>query len=254
MNKKIEGYLSVNNITIISTAVALCFSIDYLLRSIGLIGSKIDMSFGIDNIIVELYGFCFGPVIGILIGFLADTLNWIFGFYGSYNVILSFRKPIVGLVGGICGNLYYLNSMRKKTMLFGFFVGWMVIIGFLILLSFFLVSGSEIIRTFLHDQSSVFFIFLAFLLMFFLFSYFILQRRIERRLIMCILILTLFTALLVNFFIVPFGLWLYYGFNPFYIFLSRLVKLPVELFLHLSILPILIKRLQHFGYGEGKMR
>lgn len=115
-----------SKVTIITTLVALCVGTNYAL--VGVPNVKVM------DLIVFIGGFCFGPIVGALIG----IITWaVYGGINPYGFALQvwlatmFSQSIYGLVGGVLGKNFASTSFDGQRLELSIFFG---IIGFVLTL------------------------------------------------------------------------------------------------------------------------
>jgi uncharacterized membrane protein len=121
-------YMRAAKVALIITFIALSIATNYVLV---VLPNLVVMDF-----IVFLGGFCFGPVIGALIGILSWALYGIinpYGFVPSVWVATMLSESIYGIIGGLLGrSLYSINleeQRLKSSILFGSF-GLIITLGY----------------------------------------------------------------------------------------------------------------------------
>ena len=110
--RPIKTFRSILIVSILASLIALSFVLNTLSIKIPGIGMSISFSW-IPTIII---GWFFGPIIGMFMGALIDTLNWLI-FGGFWFWLYAIQEPCVGLFTGIISsiyNLYFYNKKRAK--------------------------------------------------------------------------------------------------------------------------------------------
>ncbi len=111
----IKIFKSVYLITFIASLIAMRFVLIYLQIPIAAFGVTISFAW----LPVYISGFFLGPIAGLLFGAAADTLGYALGGGGVWFWMYAIQEPIVGLLSGIMGSLYYVIKTHniKVTMI-----------------------------------------------------------------------------------------------------------------------------------------
>ncbi|BDU67829.1 MAG: hypothetical protein TYPL_4820 [Candidatus Tyloplasma litorale] len=97
-NKK---FLTIKKITILATFLAIFLVQAFLTK----ITADIPFLPSVDSVTTIVVGFIFGPLEGILFGWIADSLNTLIHGW-SYEVLPSLMFPMIGLISGLFGVIY----------------------------------------------------------------------------------------------------------------------------------------------------
>jgi LytS/YehU family sensor histidine kinase len=121
-------------VALIAALVALCVATNYALIGVHQVKAM--------DFIVFVGGFCYGPLIGALTGFLSWTIYGVlnpFGFVPQIWFATMIMESIYGLVGGFLGRNFVKTSFREQRLPLGAFFS---IMGFILTLIYDLVVSS----------------------------------------------------------------------------------------------------------------
>ncbi len=126
--KKGKQFLTVKKITIMSTFLT------FFLIQVFLMSPLLDLPipFSMDSITVVTVGFIFGPLEGILFGWVADSLRVLINGW-SYQLLPSLMYPMIGFIASIFGLIYWykIDFLRiKKVYLVMIFQAMLLILFF----------------------------------------------------------------------------------------------------------------------------
>ncbi|MDR0545586.1 MAG: folate family ECF transporter S component [Mycoplasmataceae bacterium] len=96
--------------TMLIIALMIALKIVFELISIPIPGFVVNISFGV--VIVLMMGWYFGPVYGLVLGFISDTLCYFIHPTGVWFWMYALQEPLIGMIAGIVGSAYRL---RKQT-------------------------------------------------------------------------------------------------------------------------------------------
>lgn len=81
---------------------------------------ELPIPFSFDSIWVIAVAFIFGPLEGIMFGWIADSLRVLINGW-TYQLLPSLMYPIIGLIAGITGYIYSnKDTINRKTMIISF--------------------------------------------------------------------------------------------------------------------------------------
>ncbi len=93
---------------------------------------------------IYVVGFFFGPVVGLVFGAFSDTLNF-FLHGGVWFWMYAIQEPVVGMVSGILGSLYFMS--KKDTNSWSFKISWRLIVyGFALFCIYSIFSSLDLIK------------------------------------------------------------------------------------------------------------
>ena len=136
--KRNEVFLTIKKVSIMATflAIFLIFiGLNLLLKSI-----HIEFTY----VIPILVGFLLGPLEGMFFSFIADTTNsLIAGYISSYSPLSATLLPMIGLIGGLMGIIYYRRDNYSRLSLMVSFQLVMGVVSALIIVAGFLFTHNE---------------------------------------------------------------------------------------------------------------
>lgn len=80
-----------------------------------------------------IIGWYFGPIIGLFMGFIIDTINWLI-FSGVWFWLYAIQEPLLGLMVGLIASVFFLIKQSKNHFL------WSLILNQILLFSFLIAS------------------------------------------------------------------------------------------------------------------
>ncbi len=93
---------------------------------------------------IYVVGFFFGPVVGMFFGFLSDTINYLIH-GGVWFWMYAIQEPVVGLVSGILGSLYFMSKKDTNSLMFK--ISWrLMIYGFAFFCVYSIFSSLDLIQ------------------------------------------------------------------------------------------------------------
>ncbi|WP_036498839.1 hypothetical protein [[Mycoplasma] testudinis] len=87
------------------------------------------MRIGVTWIPITIMGWIFGPIIGIPLGFLTDTITWAMG-GGVWFWMYAIQESLIMIVAGIVAGIYHLR-LNAKSWIWDLIFNQIVIVGFL---------------------------------------------------------------------------------------------------------------------------
>lgn len=134
-----------------------------------------------------IIGWIFGPILGLIMGVITDTLAFFISPSGTWFWLYAIQEPALGLLAGIIGSFCNLRikqfqrTQNKKSLIFEFLFFQIVLIGFLTISFFVLINTLENAqrpfaeRTLLSDflQHGGYYVILSGLVIFFLVAEFL---------------------------------------------------------------------------------
>lgn len=114
--------------TIFLLAFLIALSIILNLINIKIVGG-ISLSFAWLPVII--IGWYFGPIIGLLMGAIIDTINWLI-YGGIWFWLYAIQEPLIGLITGLLVSSFFAIKKRKHHFLINLIISQLITIGFLI--------------------------------------------------------------------------------------------------------------------------
>ena len=100
---------SVFMISIISILIGLRLILNFATIKIPEFG----MSISIAHTPLMIVGWLFGPIIGLLVGFLTDTMCYFMNPSGLWFWLFAIQEPLLGFLSGIVASIYIIRKSRK---------------------------------------------------------------------------------------------------------------------------------------------
>ncbi len=101
-----------------------------------------------------IIGWYFGPIVGLLMGALIDTINWLI-FGGVWFWMYALQEPILGLIVGIISSLFNIIRNTKKHFSICLIINQIMLIGFIISSIFIVFYYTDPNNTFFKSISNV---------------------------------------------------------------------------------------------------
>lgn len=131
--RPIKTFRSVVILCILGFLIALAIALNAISIRIPGVGMTISFTW----LPTMIIGWFFGPIIGLFLGALIDTLNWLI-FGGFWFWLYAIQEPCVGFFVGILSSLYRLYFFDKNKIKTTLIINQLFIIIFLILTLFFI--------------------------------------------------------------------------------------------------------------------
>lgn len=131
--RPIKTFRSVVILCILGFLIALAIALSAISIKIPGVGMTISFTW----LPTMIIGWFFGPIIGLFLGALIDTLNWLI-FGGFWFWLYAIQEPCVGFFVGILSSLYRLYFFNKNKIKTTLIINQLFIIVFLILTLFFI--------------------------------------------------------------------------------------------------------------------
>ena len=130
--RPIKTFRSVVILCILGFFIALAIALNAISIRIPGIGMSISFTW----LPTMIIGWFFGPIIGLFLGALIDTLNWLI-FGGFWFWLYAIQEPCVGFFVGILSSLYRLYFFDKNKIKITLIINQLFMFVFLILTLFF---------------------------------------------------------------------------------------------------------------------
>lgn len=132
-------FFSIKPIVFIAVFLAMSILLSSFSIKIPIFNSVISFSW----IAIMLLGWHFGPIYGLIFGFIFDCINFLFIKSSIWFWMYAIQKPIVGFISGIFGSIYQIKvkNINQKGIIFDIAISQIIIFLFfgfcLIILKFF---------------------------------------------------------------------------------------------------------------------
>lgn len=117
--------------------LGLLIALSFVLKAFSINIPGIGMSISFTWIPTIIIGWFFGPIIGLFMGALIDTLHWLI-FGGFWFWIYAIQEPSIGLLVGMIASIYRLYFENKKRVKFAIIINQIIVFSFTILTLFFI--------------------------------------------------------------------------------------------------------------------